>query len=271
MEGSYAISFRFSQFLANQLVPHVPFSGPFDIWDQFLAEHKINVLKRSMGLHTEECATPHFHYHLVCSNTFPFKSPPTQAFKNKYKNNAKLFKDNPNSLSIKVTAYEPTDPAPDMGVPEEERSPQVASKGSWETFYRRFLNYPLKEKKSVSAYCRGINIEKASLEGHAEWQAVKTYRAKLKARKLAEETKKGLLYAHLDNNNYNITGLHGVVRDTLNFYKGNKDAPHPCYQVKSAEIYAYHKGIWNIDDIIKRYLGKDTSIAASLDSLGISY
>lgn len=260
MEGTHAISFRFTKGLF-----------PLEIFDKFLADHKVNVLQSSMGLHEEECATPHYHYHLVCSNTFPFKSPPTQAFKNKYKSLKKLFKENSNSLSIKVTAYEPTAPAPDMGVPQEERSPEVAPESPWKEFYSRFLNYPLKEKHPVPEYCRDVNIEQACLEAAAEWSAAKTYRAKLKARKLAEETKKGMLYAHLDKNNYNITGLHGVVRDTLNFYKGNKDAPHPCYQVKSAEIYAYHKGIWSVDDIIKRYLGKDTSIAASLDSLGISY
>jgi len=224
MEGSHRISFRFTKDLFR-----------LEIFDEFLAYHKVNVLSSSMGLHQEECATPHYHYHLVCSNTFPFKSPPVQAFKNKYKDLKKLFKENSNALSIKVTAFvELDDDEPD-----------------------RFLNYTLKEKRPIPEFCRNINIEQSCLEAAAEWQAAKTWKAKLKARKLAEETKKGLLYAHLDKQDYSITGLHAVVRDTLTFYKGNKDAPHPCYQVKSAEIYAYHKGLWSLDAIIKRYLGED--------------
>jgi len=251
MEGCYAISFRFTKDLF-----------PLAIFDDFLAAHKVNVLRSSMGLHQEECATPHLHYHCVCSNTFPFKSPPTQAFKNKYKSFKKQFKENTNSLSVKVTKHDDTQPAPSMGQDEslmqgeDDRIPPDPT-DAWKLFYQRFLNYPLKEKHPVPEFCRDINIEQSCLEAAAEWCAAKTYKAKLKARKLAEETKKGMLYAHLDLNDYNITGLHGVVRDTLTFYKGNKDAPHPCYQVKSAEIYAYHKGIWSVDAIIKRYIGED--------------
>ncbi len=264
MEGTVAISFRFTKDLF-----------PLAIFDDFLAAHKVNVLRSSMGLHEQECATPHYHYHCVCSNGFPFKSPPTQAFKNKYKSFSKQFKENTNSLSVKVTKHDDTQPAPDMGHAVESLMQGEDDRilpdpdDSWKLFYSRFLNYPLKERKPVPDFCRDINIEQACLEAAAEWTAVKTYRAKLKARKLAEESKKGVLYAHLDKQNYTLTGLHGVVRDTLSFYKGNKDAPHPCYQVKSAEIYAYHKGIWSVDDIIKRYLGKDTSLSACLDSVGI--
>lgn len=246
MEGRYAISFRFTKDLFSM-----------DIFDEFLADQGINVLQSSMGLHEEECAVPHYHYHLVCANTFSFKAPPTQTFKNKYKVLTKLFKDNSNSLSIKVTDRDSAPPAPVAS--KEEELPEEGR--GCITCIKRFLNYPLKEKKPVKQYCRAIDVDQSCLEGHAEWLAVQTYRKKLKARKLAEESKKGMLYAHLDKNSYTAVGLPGIVRDTLLFYKGNKDAPHPQYQVKSAEIYAYHKGYWSIDDIIHRYLGRDKESA----------
>lgn len=234
MDG-YNISFRFTADLFQ-----------LEIFDDFLKETGIVIRKSSMGRHTEECSTPHFHYHLWCENTFKFKSPPTQTFKNKHKNLEKVFKDNSNSLSIKVSKVKVTPSFEDVGEIYDGEINDV----------RRFLNYPLKEKKPIDSYCRGIDISSSCLEGNAEWSSVLVYRKKLKARKLAEETKKGLLYTHLDTKNYNALGLYGVVKDTLLFYKGNKDAPHPQYQVKSAEIYAYHRGIWSIDDILTKYLGK---------------
>lgn len=251
MEG-YTISFRFTADLFQM-----------DIFDHFLKENSIVVRKSSMGLHEEECATRHYHYHLWTDNSFQFKSPPTQMFKNKNKSLAKVFKENSNSLSIKVSKVEQVSPTAEEGEEGEIYDGEIKD-------IRRFLNYPLKENKPVEQYCKGIDVSQSCLEGAAEWAAVLTYRKKLKARKLAEETKKGQLYGHLDANDYRHTGLYGVVKDTLLFYKGNKDAPHPQYQIKSAEIYAYHKGIWSIDDIMARYLPKrEKPVNEMLKDLGL--
>ncbi len=251
MDDGFNISFRFTDNLF-----------PLEIFDAFLKDQGIVICKSSMGRHTEECSTPHLHYHLWCENQFKFKSPPTQTFKNKHKDLEKVFKDNTNCLSIKVSKVRVSPSVEDEGEIYDGEIGDV----------RRFLNYPLKEKKPIDSYCRGIDISSSCLEGNAEWQSVQTYRKKLKARKLAEESKKGQLYTHLDTKKYHFTGLKGVVKDTLLFYKGNKDAPHPQYQVKAAEIYAYHKGIWDIDDIIEKYIGKtrSNSLADQLQSLGIT-
>lgn len=251
MDG-YNISFRFTADLF-----------PIETFDNFLKETGIVIRKSSMGHHTEECATPHIHYHLWCENTFKFKSPPTQTFKNKHKSLEKVFKENTNSLSVKVSKVKVPPSFEDVGEIYDGEINDV----------KRFLNYPLKEKKPIEQFCRGIDIASSCLEGNAEWQSVLVYRKKLKARKLAEETKKGMLYDHLDKQHPSC--LYDCVRETLLFYKGNKDAPHPQYQVKSAEIYAYHKGIWSIEDILNRYLPRsqeykeDKKLFTNLESLGL--
>lgn len=136
---------------------------------------------------------------------------------------------------------------------------------------RRFLNYPLKEKKPLLPYCSNLDLSAQILEAGAEWQARKTWKKKQAERKAREEAKRGQLWAHLDQQSYKITGIYGVVEDTLKFYKGNPDAPHPQYQVKSAELYAYHKSIWTIDNIITRYIPKtmleDHMLKLKTDSL----
>ena len=253
MEG-YNISFRFTANLFD-----------FAIFDEFLEKNKIVVKKSSMGLHTD-CATPHYHYHLWCENTFPFKAPPTQTFKNKYKSLEKVFKDNTNSLSVKVT---------ELGqVSVSGESVENGENLSKNDIIRRFLNYPLKENSPIPEFCKGIDIKKSSLEANAEWKARIVWKQKQAERKAKDEAKKGRLYAHLDTfhkeKKFNITGLYGVVKTTLEFYKGQEDAPHPQYQVKAAEIYAYHHSIWSIEDIMERYVPKtNRQLAENLNSLGI--
>lgn len=230
---TYTISFRFQADLYD-----------FSLFDEYILSSGLDMLQSSMGLHEQECNTKHYHYHLITSNKFAFKSPPTQNFKNKHPQLTQLFKDNPNSISIKCQ--------------ESTQDHSTCDDGENPMTNQRFLNYPLKEKKPVETYCRNINIEQSCLEGNAEWKSAMVYKAKKLARELKDKSKKVSLWNYLDTQNFNLSHtVRDVAAATHNYYLTQEDAPHYYIYFREADKYAVKRGILTAEELLDKIYGKD--------------
>lgn len=114
------------------------------------------------------------------------------------------------------------------------------------------MQYPLKEGillKSIEFTQE--ELQQMTADAQAEYKAKLQFEKVEAERKAFNDRKKGQLYKHLDS--IKLTSCYQVCRETLNYYKLDQDAPHPRIQLQSAEKYAYHKGLWDFDEILVRY------------------
>lgn len=202
------------------------------IW-RFLKYYKINVHYYVSGHHPESGNTPHRHQHLVLDKPLPSKSPPLQVYKRWLEKEClkdHLPEPREMSMSIKSTCVDPAENV-------------------------RFLQYPAKE--GIVYSCKlppEITVSELCARAQAEHAAAQQFEKKADEAKAKAASVAGKLFQYLDIKK--PTNVYKCVLHTLEFYRdpsGNEDPPHAQMQVRSAEKYAFVRGIWTNEEIMKRY------------------
>ncbi len=204
---------------------------------------KFEITQSSAGQH-KDTDNHHLHYHLIIEERKPLTNP-ISTFRYDY-NKAKV-----TTYSSNLKDY------PASMISEEYKgriniSIKMTNSDDPEDF-RKFLQYPLKEKLPILDYCKNINVDMVSQKANAEYQlARETHAAVLQKKQKREDKDKSqweIMCEHLSS--LEISSVRSVYKNVFMYYKDNNEKP-PTIRFMSdmAERYAFKKGYLSIDQII---------------------